>query len=450
MNKEAQFKRFFNLSSIITNHFPKLGAEFLNAVVKYSLGNYFLLQYLKRDSHLKIKSRNKLEKILVTADLNIGDAIIAISSVSALKEILPDSKIDIVVKKSTKNLIEGNPEVSCIYPVYNGAPFPSEADLLKLSNIVRSKNYDLIINFSPMISDKTFGKNNVINYSLMAAELIRNEFKNDKVNNIHHLAYRFIGEIFKGNLPADFGKDFLGSKIYLSGNAVYSAENFLLTCGIDRYEPVIMFNPDASSKFTRMPITFQVDLLEGLSELRCKILLGSGHVEKFIEQRIINSLSLFAREKVFIIHASMQLDEYTALIDYSDIFISGDTGNLHLAAARKYHRNDGLQMRNKTSVFSVFGGTPPKIYAYDSNLPGYLPANQDAPSRAFVAASECRNITCINKLAKTCHEVRCFKPLNPEEIVLAAADRIETAVENFDQVGRIILKDQIQSYKQIG
>ena len=45
-----------------------------------------------------------------------------------------------------------------------------------------------------------------------------------------------------------------------------------------------------------------------------------------------------------------------------------------------------------------------------------MPGNQFAPAKAFVADAPCRNVTCINKLAKSCKEVRCFHNLDANEI----------------------------------
>jgi hypothetical protein len=67
------------------------------------------------------------------------------------------------------------------------------------------------------------------------------------------------------------------------------------------------------------------------------------------------------------------------------------------------------QFRNWIAVLSFFGATPPRMSGYDSFRPGYLPANQDAPSFCYQAVSPCRNVTCLNKLFKTCVTPRCFE-----------------------------------------
>jgi hypothetical protein len=173
-----------------------------------------------------------------------------------------------------------------------------------------------------------------------------------------------------------------------------------------------MFNPDSSSRFNLMPFESQsrlLGLLAAETTAETSILLGAGHTEAGIGERLADSIPSTLRSKVRIVPRTMPLDVFSALIDYADVFVSGDTGPLHLAAARRYSRSGHYQFRNRTAVLSFFGATTPRMSGYDSFQPGYLPANQDAPSWCYQAGSPCRNITCLNKMFKTCKTVRCFE-----------------------------------------
>jgi len=450
VNKIKLYKFLFKLSSIITDHFPNKGSRVLDILVINLLGNRVLKKYFDKRSQSGLKKVKGFQKFLVVADLNIGDAVIAWNGIYALKEMFPDSKIDYVVKKSTGNITNGYPEINRVYPIYNGSPYPSKDELLALKQIVKGSKYDVILNFSPMINKKIFGNKYVIDYSIMANELLNNEFNYESVNNITYQAYSFVINIFRDCRSSNESTGFRGSTIYLSNKAVHRAENFLISHGLDLSSTKIMINPDASSLFTRIPFTLQLQILKRLSELDCQILLGSGHVEKYIEQRLISALTKSEREKLFIIPRSIELDVYTALIDFADVFITGDTGPLHLAAARKYLQEDLTSLRNKTAVFSVFGSTPPRIYGYDSQKPGFFAANQDVTSRVFIAQCKCRNITCINKLSKTCALVRCFQDLDPDEIIAAVKEQIKYAEhEYFIPNQKLILNENFYS-KSIG
>jgi len=393
MNKEVQFRSIFRFTSKITDLFPVAGGQILDTTVKFFFGNKLLLSQTARETGRRLKRVKKFNKVLFVADLNIGDAVIALSGVSALREIFPGAEIDLVVKKSTGCLIEGNPDISNLYPLYVGAPFPVESDRAELVRLAGSKEYDLIINFSPTLEDKIFGKRNVINFSTMAVELVRNEWTGESVNNVTFQSHKFVERAFRDFIPPAFGEDFKGARIFLSENAINEAHSFLAAHEVSREKPIVLFNPDASARFTRMPFPFQLRLLQKLIDLQCTVLLGPGFVEKFIEHELVHSLPPDKKQKVIVVPTSFKIDAFGALLDMSDVFITGDTGPVHVAAARKFSRVNGTSLRNRTAVFTVFGGTPPRIYGYDSRKPGFFPAMQNPQAPACIAGRTCRNIT---------------------------------------------------------
>ncbi len=431
MDKQTQLNAYFRLSSLITDLFPSGGARFLDFFVQRTLGNRVVAGTVKHGARKSLSKARKFRSFLVVGDLNIGDAIIGEGVVYALRQSFPSARIDYVVKKVTEDLLDGNPDVTDLFPVYVGAPFPEDSDIEELTRITRAREYDVIINLSPMIDNRIFGQKSVLNYTMIASELIRNEGSGNSVNNIVYQAYRFVADAFRAHVPLDPGDKFKGSRVYLSRNAIETAESFLTAHGIDPWSPIVFVNPDASARFTRVPFDIQRNLLKWISTQECTILLGAGHVERYIEHELAYSLSAAERNKIIFVPASFKIDAYTALIDRADVFITGDTGPLHLAAARKYSRESGKDLTNKTAVFSIFGGTPPTIYGYDSVASGFFPANQDAPSRTFVGNAPCRNITCINKMAKTCKEVRCFQELDVKEIYREISSHLQVSRKRY-------------------
>ncbi len=159
------------------------------------------------------------------------------------------------------------------------------------------------------------------------------------------------------------------------------------------------------------------------------LLISSGFVFTGVEKDILKQLSVSQNKKCVIVPKEFSLNAYAALLDLCDVYITNDTGPLHLAASRKKDKQGNL-LRNKTAIFSVFGATPARIYAYDSVNPIFYPAPQDAPSHVFVSTSICRNITCINKLSKRCSTVRCFDGLEPSNMVNEIIMYLEKGIWN--------------------
>jgi hypothetical protein len=125
----------------------------------------------------------------------------------------------------------------------------------------------------------------------VAVELVRNEKSTDIVNNVAFQAYKLIGSVFRKLAAPDFEKNFKGTQVYLSDESVAKARGFLLGNGLPLKSSMIMFSPDASAKFTWMPFDLQLSLLRGLADLDCNILLGAGHVHKYVEHELIHSIS---------------------------------------------------------------------------------------------------------------------------------------------------------------
>jgi hypothetical protein len=164
--------------------------------------------------------------------------------------------------------------------------------------------------------------------------------------------------------------------------------------------------------------------------MSCVILLGEGHSEKGLGEKLLSTLPAGARGRIVLVPSSLSLDAYAALIDFSDFFISGDTGPLHVAAARKHSKDGSSVFRNRTVVLSVFGATPPRFSGYDSRRVGFMGSSQDAPSDAYQSRSSCRNITCVHKMALVCDAKGCFQSLDVAGILSGIRVRLEELALN--------------------
>jgi len=419
MIKKKPYKTFFRISSLLTDFSPRMGAWLLNTMITGLLDNQFLIKIGMQKNIYRLKHIKEFRKILVIGDLNIGDAINLQASISALRDFIPDAEIDYMINRAALSLIEGNPEISQLWPVFSGPPFPSAKDLRSMEQIVSKKRYNVIFNFCPFFKEyRLFPKGQkVINYAALVAILVRNEKDLTDKNHIVHQAHQFIHALFSGFMIAKRKEPFKGITLTLSDSAIEQARIFLKSNNLFKDGPLMFYNPDTSSPFTRVPLGLQVSIITKLAQLPYRIILGAGHTAKNIELSLLSHLSLPQRKKITIIPPSMPLDCYAVLIDFSDLFITGDTGLLHIAGAHKVARSKNYNFRNKTAIFSIFGATPARIYGYDSELSGFFPANQEAPSHVYISESPCRNITCINKMAKTCKTVRCFQFIDTEKIV---------------------------------
>jgi len=160
-------------------------------------------------------------------------------------------------------------------------------------------------------------------------------------------------------------------------------------------------------------------LLAGLAALDTidYILMNRGFTFKEIEKKVIKGIPHKLQKKIKLLPKNIGIDIYAALTDQVDLFISGDTAPLHIAAAKKYSAGVENFYKNRTSIIGIFGATSGKIYGYDSFSPEYNSPAQDAPAKVFESQPPCKNLTCIDKAFKNCRKIFCFQGLKPELIV---------------------------------
>ena len=417
---DNKFQKFlFHLTSLLTTWFPRAGAWSLNALIKPVLGNKALVRFIHEKNLKTMRGVGRFQRILVIPDIHIGDAVMLQGAVMAFRDFFPEARIDYVIKKSVACLIEGNPAVSNLYPFFTGTVFPTPGDIQSVKNLVTENQYDLCFNCSPFFEDnRLFPKGQKrLDFMTVAPRLVRNDIDQVGLNHFMTQSYEFVGDLLRQAVPSRPAKRFRGVEVYLSDAAFKEANTFLKANGVSEDKPIIFLNPDTASPFTRIPFGKQLELLKLLARLPVQVLLGSAFTFKGTEKQLMEGLDPSERGRVTVVPTTLPLDAYNALVDLVEVFITGDTGPMHMAAARKMSKSGNIKFRNKTFVISIFGATPASMSGYDSTHPLFPPANQDTISRTYVSESPCRNITCVNKMAKTCKDVRCFEVLDVAAIV---------------------------------
>ena len=419
----ATQKLVFAATSRMTELFPVIGARLLDATVRPLAGSRALATLFTRRNRAIMRGVKSFRRFLVIPDIHIGDAVLTQPALTAVRDFFPDAEIDYVVSSAAAPLIEGNPDATRILPAFSGGSFPSLTDVAALRELIREGRYDLCLSFSSLLEPQEQADLAQPFVSIMShgATIVRNERDPAEINHFSYQHYRFVRGVLAMAARPVREERYRGARATLSDEAIEGARHFAARSRLVPEAPLVMFNPDGASPYTRMPFESQHALLRRIARdtpAEATILVGAGHTDEGIGQRLVDAMPAARRSKIRIIPRRLPLAAYAALLDLADVFVTGDTGPLHLAAARRYSRSGAHTFRNRTAVVSFFGATLPRMSGYDSSQPGYLPANQDAPSWCFHAASRCHNITCLNKLYKTCRVVRCFEHLD----VAAVAD----------------------------
>lgn len=134
---------------------------------------------------------------------------------------------------------------------------------------------------------------------------------------------------------------------------------------------LLLVAPDTASDVTRPPTALLADALAYVLEQYQHMLICilPAYTRTCSAQELYARLAEQHPKRVFLLAAEPRatLLETTALIDQADIFVTGDTGVMHLAATEKrssYDDDGRIGPRNTTSIVALFGGTNPALYGY--------------------------------------------------------------------------------------
>jgi heptosyltransferase II len=411
--------KLFAATSRLTDRFPRGGGRLCDSIFRSVIGSPALSTMFRLHNRRVLKSVRSFQRFLVIPDIHIGDTVMTQPPVTALRDFFPDAHIDYVVNKLAFPLVDGNPDASGLIPVYGGGSLPSPATIDALRSLVREGHYDLCLNSCCFLPTRELmGPDQpILDFFSRAPTIVRNESRPNGANHFIAQYYAFVHEALSDFFKPARNRPFKGVCVNLSDQGIQQASAFMSRTGLSRAIPTIMVNPDTACRYTMMPFADQADLLARLSALDVNILVGMGHTFERIGEKLVATLTSQQRARVRVVPSEMTLDAYASLVDLCDVFVTGDTGPMHVAAARRFARTGNHEFRNRTALLCLFGATTPRLSGYDSSQPGYLAANQDAPSGTYVADSPCRNITCLNKMFKSCQHVRCFENTDVRAIV---------------------------------
>jgi ADP-heptose:LPS heptosyltransferase len=430
MTNQGFSKLGFHTLDRITDVFPAFGPRVFQKIFLSIFGSTLSYTYYLKKYQLQLLKTKCFSKILVIVDINIGDAVLLQNCIKIIRCNFPDAQIDYACNRLGGELISELPAVDNVYQAFNGGGIPSGNDMKKLRDTIILNNYDLILNLSPFVNKKSlqFGGNVIQLYILLSAYIFHLLRIKAEHMHISHIIYSFFNDFLKpvrtGNIKDAIGivsgpsqAMIKGNLVYLSHDAIQTANEFLQKHNIYSLDRILLFNPDVTVKYSMIPFEIQIQILKKIlvSDDIDYVLIAAAYSNPGLEENILRCLPDELLGKVIIV-PHMNLSSYTALIDLCDVFLTGDTGPLHIAASWKEPLDEKNQLKNHTVVISIIGPTNSRLFCYDSTKPGHIPANQDAPSKVFVGEAPCRNITCLNKTGKTCKEIRCFMNIDPDKI----------------------------------
>jgi len=269
---------------------------------------------------------NKIKKILILRTDNLGDLILSLPAIWALKKEFPGAGLTLLVNKKNAALARALPYINKVIPVDS-----KTLALLRAWREIRKINFDIAIQLYTGNNIKEailifFSKaRHRIGYSGgLSGLFFTNKIKlklnrNETLNTI---------DIMKNLAP---GLSFQGSGLEPAHLKSKRVNSLLEKYGVNNEEKIIVVHPGASqqNKNKMWPVQRYSALLEKITAIsRNKLFIIGTHEEKVISEQINRP-----KDGIFDLTGLLDIPDLVNLIARSSLFIGNNSGPLQIAAA---------------------------------------------------------------------------------------------------------------------
>ena len=314
---------------------------------------------------------SNVNKILFITLSNIGDVILTLPVLTALKDNFKDAKIDVVVGPRPKQIFEKDPRINRVFIYDKHAKLK---DKIKFIKGLRKERYSLAIDMRTSLLPLLAGAKN-------KSPLFPAAKSGAKHKRLIHM---------ESLMP--FGIKYREQKnIYIDGEARKKIENLLKDNGVSGKDILIGINPSSRSPLKQWK-------KDGFIEVIKKLLKNPGY--KIILIGDVNEATLSkeiekeaASPDLIDLTGKTNLNELFALIEKLNLLLTCDSASMHIAS------DLGVK------VIAIFGPTDPMEYGPRGG--------KDIVIRKNLECSPCKKAQC--RLGT--HE--CMEAITAEEILAA-------------------------------
>ena len=274
----------------------------------------------------KLKEIRKVDRILVVQLWGIGETILTLPAIEALRRKFPKSEINALVTARNKDIYFNNKNIGKII-VLKLNPFSINSFILK-----NAKKYDLVmdmeeyLNVSAIIS--FFVGRRVVGYSHNARAKLYT--RRVKYNDKQHAVQTFLDLVRA--LDINYNASRL-PELNFSKNDKNVVDKFFKGSKVKPNDFVVCVAPGAaeSARCRMWPYNRYAELCDELIERHKARIIFVGALN---EIELVNKIQNYMEKKTISAAGKLTLSQLFCLISKSNLFIGNDAGPMHVAAAQ--------------------------------------------------------------------------------------------------------------------
>lgn len=286
----------------------------------------------------------KAKKILILRTDRLGDVILSTPAIKAIRMHYPKSYIAFLCRPYTQQVLEGNPYLDKVVVYDKYGKHKGFFSTLRFSFQLRKEKFDLALILHPtnrahMITffagiPRRIGWDKKLSF-LLTDRLVHRKDAGRK----HELEYNF-------DILRQAGIHLKSKEIYipLKEEAILKVDKLLEEQGLRESDKLVVVHPSASCPSKRWPqenFLELISLLKKKKEIKIALITSADQVEF--------GKMLTASQELIDLRGYLSLLETAALLNKASLFISCDSGPVHIAA--------GLNV----PVISIFGRSQPGL-----------------------------------------------------------------------------------------
>ena len=292
-------------------------------------------------------NKSEINRILIRATNWVGDVVMTLPALEAVRESFPKSTIVVLARPWVMPLFESHPMVDGVMPVGKGkGPFSGPTDILNAAFQIRRRGFDMAIlsqnAFEAALIAYLGGIRYRVGYNTDHRRLLLSHavIRDDQIMNAHQVEY-YLSLIKAIGLDAR-SKD---PELFVSKEQEEKARPLLSENGVEQDDFILGMSPGAIYGPAKRwpPERFAVIGDMAVDRWGAKVMIFGSSQEK----DICASVSTAMNHPSINLCGGTELGELIALIRKCNLFVTNDSGLMHIASALK------------VPLVAVFGSTNP-------------------------------------------------------------------------------------------
>ena len=268
-------------------------------------------------------------RILVIRTDRIGDVVLSLPVVTALRRRYPKAHLAILVHPDVYQIVEDLPDLDKIH--IDKGDEQSIHGFFSLIQMMRREKFDVAILLHPTLRlawAVRFARIPIrvgTGYRIYSFLFNKRVYEHRKNSRRHEVEYnlRLAAEVGADVSHVNFGLSILPS-------ATRQVDQLLEEMGVTERKPLVILHPGSRGSALNWPWTHFAQLADRfIKESSAQVAITGGENEHEVIERIIKNSS----EKIFNLAGRLNLKELAALFKRADLIVANSTGPLHIGVA---------------------------------------------------------------------------------------------------------------------